>query len=567
MKVLTMKKSRKFGITTKLLFLVIGLQFVTVAINTYFNEQNERAQYIKQVDERLKLVVHASNEFILQDYHDKILNKDSIENEEYINVMMTLSSLAKKANIQYVYSFIKRKDNVLVSATSVTEEDFENKKYELFFEKYDSVTNQLFNSFENEKLFFEETNDKYGYVRTVIIPFKNKYGETYIIGADIEIKALETAIMENRKNIIIISLIVFAISAFIYLTLSNIIMRRIPIIRNGLEEFFDYVNSKRDSVTPIKMSGNDELCDMADMINLNIKLIATNIKKDNELINEIASISNEVKNGAFSNRINKDGNNPALNQVKILINDVLMNTQQVMLDILNVLKEFSKQNYNSKLGNYQLDGEMAKLVEEINIFGKIISEYMLNTAYDALNLKKDSAFTNEIMFKLTNQFNIYLKEINNLQGTTENLYRHNIKSLQKLDNTLKETSYADSIISKTTNELKLLVNSTSSEKEIIESNMKISEMLEDVQHSLMMISKFTNDLKTVNQQSIKTFETLNEQYSEFEEQIAEGNNSIDQMQKVSSNLNELSTKMRKYIENSEFNGKENIIMLMNYSEK
>ena len=566
MKVLKMK-NRKFSITTKLLLLVIGLQFVTVAINTYFNEKHERAQYIKQVDERLKLVVHSSNEFILQNYHDKILNKDSIKNEEYIKVMMTLSSLAKKANIQYVYSFIKRKDDVLVSSTSVTEEDFENKKYESFFEKYDTVSKQLFNSFEDKKLFFEETHDKYGYVRTVIIPFKNKYGETYIIGADIEIKALETAIMENRKNIIIISLIVFAISAFIYLTLSNIIMRRIPIIRNGLEEFFDYVNSKRDDVTPIKMSGNDELCDMADMINHNINLIATNIKKDNELINEIASISNEVKNGAFSNRIEKDGNNPALNQVKVLINDVLMNTQQVMLDILNVLKEFSKQNYNSKLGNYKLDGEMGKLVEEINNFGKVISDYMLNSAYDALNLKKDSAFTNEIMFKLTNQFNIYLKEINDLQGTTENLYRYNLKSLQKLENTLKETSYADTIINKTANELKLLVNGTFSDKETNERNIKISEMLEDIQHSLMMITKYTNDFKTINQQSVKAFEALNGQYSRFEDQISEGNNSIDQLQKVSSNLNELSTKMRKYIENSEFNGKENIIMLMNYSEK
>ncbi len=562
-----MKKSRGFSITTKLLFLVIGLQFITVAINTYFNEEHERAQYIKQVDERLKLIVNTANEFILQDYHDKILNKDSIKDEEYINVMMTLSSVAKKANIQYVYSFIKRKDNVLVSSTSVTEEDFESKKYESFFEKYDSVTKQLFNSFENGKTFFEETNDKYGYVRTVVIPFKNKYGETYIIGADIEIAALETAIMENRKKIIMISIIVFAISAFIYLTLSNIIMRRIPMIRNGLEEFFDYVNSKRDDVTPIKMRGNDELCDMADMINHNIKLIARNIKKDNELIHEIASISNEVKNGVFSFRIDKEGNNPALNRVKILINDVLMNTQHVMLDILNVLKEFSKQNYNSKLGDYKLDGEMGKLVEEINIFGKTISEYMLNTAYDALNLKKDSTFTNEIMFKLTNQFNTYLKEINNLQSTTETLQRHNLKSMQKLENTLKETSYADDIINKTTDELKLLVNSAFSEKEKAESKMKISEMLEDIQHSLMMITKYTNDFKTINHQNTNTFELLNVQYNDFEEQISEGNNSIDQMKKVSSNLNELSTKMRKHIENSEFNGKENIIMLMNYSEK
>jgi len=558
---------RKISITKKLLLLVLGLQFVTIATLTYFNEENERTQYIKQTDEKLRLVVHSANEFVLQEYHDKILDKNSISNQEYMDLMIKLSSLVNKADIQYVYSFIKRKDEIQVTSTSVTQEDFESNNYEYFFDKYASVTQQLRDSFDNKKAFFEETRDKYGYVRTVFIPFVNKYGETYVVGADIEIKELATALMESRKRIILISLVIFVISALLYLFLSNILIRRIPIIRDRLEEFFDYLNSKRDSVTPIKMGGNDELNEMADMINSNIELIATNIKKDNDLIKELASISTEVKNGVFSSRITLEGNNPALNEVKSIFNEVLLNTQHVMLDIFNVIKEFSNQNYNSKLDDYHLDGEMAKLIEQINIFGKTISAYMLNTAYNALNLEKDSKFTNETMYKLTKQFNTYLKEVNKIQETTENLFRHNSKSLQKLESTLKEKEYAEVLISKTSNELKFMVNNSGNSKEVNQSNIKISEMLDDLQHSLTMIAKFMNDLKNINELSISTFDELNNQFKDFEDQIIDGNNSIEHMQKISSNLNDLSAKMREYIENSEFNGKDNITMLMNYSDR
>ncbi len=123
---------RKISITKKLLLLVLGLQFVTIATLTYFNEENERTQYIKQTDEKLRLVVHSANEFVLQEYHDKILDKNSISNQEYMDLMIKLSSLVNKADIQYVYSFIKRKDDILVTSTSVTQEDFEGNNYEYF---------------------------------------------------------------------------------------------------------------------------------------------------------------------------------------------------------------------------------------------------------------------------------------------------------------------------------------------------------------------------------------------------------------------------------------------------
>jgi len=560
-KVKTMKN--KISITTKLLILVLGLQFVTIAILTHFNESNQRTDYIKQVDTKLEIIGHAANEFVLQEHHDKILDKNSIKDDEYIEMMMQLSSFANKANVQYVYSFIKRKDKVLVTSTSVTNDDFISDNYEKFFESYDFVTENLENSFINKKIFYEETNDKYGHVKTIIMPFLNQYGETYLVGVDIEIKELEIAIAEGRKNIFIISSIIFALSALIYLFLSSLLIKRIPKIRDGLEEFFDYLNSKRTDVSPIYIGGNDELSDMADIINKNIDLIGSNIQKDNELINEIASISRGVKQGDFSQTIEKEGNNPALNEVKTIVNAVLRDMQHVMVDILRVLEEFTKKDYNSKLDKYKLDGEMGQLVEQLNVFGKTISTDMLSTAYDSLNLEKDSTFTNDYMYKLTKKFNSYLSDIIKLEEIIEHLYRFDTKSVHKFEETLKEKDYAVDTLQKLRDELKILLRTSNDEKE----KLKVYELLDDAIHSLTILSKTINDIDQVNNQSVETFELLQTNVKKLEEDIVTGNNSIDKMQKVSNNLNKLSEKMRNNIENSEFNGKDNIKTLMNYSDR
>lgn len=561
-KVMTMQ-NKKISITTKLLILVLGLQFVTIAVLTYFNEINQRTDYIKQIDAKLKIIGHAANEFVLQNYHDKILDKNSVKDEDYIEMMLQLSSFAKKANVQYVYSFVQRKDKVLVTSTSVTHEDFISENYENFFDSYDSATQKIKDSFINKKIFFEETNDKYGHVKTIIMPFNNQYGETYLVGVDIEIKELETAIEEGRKDIFVVALVIFSLSALIYLMLSSILIKRIPIIRDGLEEFFDYLNSKRKDVSPIKISGNDELADMADIINKNIDLIGSNVKKDNELINEIASISRGVKQGVFSQIIEKEGNNPALNEVKNIFNDVLKDMQHVMENILKVLEEFTKKNYNSKLDEYKLDGEMGKLVEQMNIFGKTISSDMLSTAYDSLNLEKDSSFTNDYMYKLTQKFNSYISDIIKLQEIIEHLYRIDTKSVHKFEATLKEKDYAVRTLDKLTNELRMILKTSNDEQ----GKLRVYELLDDAIHSVNMLAKTVNDIDQGNNQSVETFEQLQVNIKSLEENIITGNNSIDKMQKVSNNLNNLSEKMRNNIENCEFNGKDNIKTLMNYSDR
>lgn len=555
-----MNNKNKLSITVKLLIIVLGLLFTTISVLTYFNEQNQKNKFMSYTDDKLRLTAYAANDYILQDYHDKVLDKDSINEEEYHNIMLKLSSFVNKIDLLYIYTFIKRDDKVLVTSTSVTKDDFDSDNYEVYFEEYEDVSKELVNSFENKEAFFEETRDSYGYIRTIFIPFENKYGEVYTVGVDIAMDKLESEIAESRQNIIMISLIIFVISAFLYFYFSKKVLGRITVIRDSLEEFFDYMNSKRDTLTKIELSGNDELNEMSNMINKNIELIGTNIKKDNNLINEISLISSHIKKGTFSKNIQKEANNPALNDMKNIFNDVLLDMQNVMLDILNVLKEFKKQNYNSKLKDYDLDGEVGKVVEQMNIFGKTISNNMLNTAYDSLNLEKDSKFTTDYMYELKKKFGEYLKTTNNVKKDVEHLHRYNSKSLSKIENILKENLFVEKLFLKIVEDFNSISNQV--DKDV---NIEILDKFDDLTHSFTILQKHFEDLDSLNDMSAKLFDSLTIELNEFEENILTGNNSIDQMQKVSKNLNALSVKMRAQIDNAEFNGKENIMMLMNHS--
>lgn len=560
-----MNRLSSLSITTKLIALVLCLQFVTISTLAYFNELSQEKEEYAKADEKLRLVAFAVNDFVLQDYHDEILDKNSISADAYLELMLKLSSYVDKAEVQYVYSFVRRNKEVLVTSTSVTQEDFKDEKYELFFEQYNSVSQALVDSFENKESFYEQTSDKYGHVRTIIIPFSNKYGETYIVGVDIEMKTLQELILETRKEVLMISLIIFLVSSILSGLLVHGLMKRLPFIQEGLLEFFDYLNSKRRDVNPIEVSGGDELSKMAALINDNVKLIAININKDNELIDEIASISNEVKKGSFSSRIEGEGNNPALNEVKEIMNDVLVDMQFVIMDILSVLKEFSKQNYKCKLDEYTLDGEMAKLVEQMNIFGKNISDYMLNTAYDALNLEKDSKFLNDYMQGLIQRVNVYLKEVNAMKQTLGDL-RKNESLMQEASSKIKEERvYAFDALSKLSVSVK--EGSELKDRALLENQLKVTELIGDCEQSLSLICKSNEQLHAVMQNAQNSISSLSDDFNLFETRVKEGSSSVDQTQKVSHNLNELSKRMREYIEKSEFSGKENITNLMNFTER
>lgn len=560
---------KNLKLTVKIVLLVLTLQFVTMAIFTYVLTHEEEIRLRASIDDKLKTIAYAVNDFVLRKYHDKIIDKDSISEDEYMDLLVHLSNFASKVNVKYIYSFIQYKDHIVFTSTSATKKDFQNNNYELFFDAYKTPSKKLLQGFDKKDIMYEETNGKYGYLRTVFIPFTNKYGKSYIIGVDIKVDKIAKMYESNRIRGLQLAIIIFFVSAIITTLLILNFLKYIALIRNALQEFFDYLNYKRTSVSPVKIKSKDELGEMGHLINENIEIIAANVKKDNELIHEIANISEQVKLGIFSSQITIKADNPALNHVKDVMNEVFLNMQVVMLDILHVLEEFSQKNYSCKLDDYNLDGEMGKLIAEISVFTKNFSEYMLNKAYDSINLNQDSNSINKYIESLTERLYILIKQINEFKQTVENIKRFNTKGQGELQHIKDQKEYVDDLLQKLQDKIEQAVTNKNemSQRETHEVSLEIHDIIDDILKRMDMIEVNRVEIFSFISKSLDSMNELSENFNIYENLIVGMKKSVDDMKKISSDLKILSKNMKTSIEESNFDGKENINMLMNSIER
>ena len=192
---------------------------------------------------------------------------------------------------------------------------------------------------------------------------------------------------------------------------------------------------------------------------------------------------------------------------------------------------------------------------------------MLNTAYDALNLEKDSDFLHAYMQNLLQRVDLYLKDMHEMSEVVGEVDRAQQKSDQQLAQIVKESIYVNEVLDSLHSSFEKAFKSELSEREKIELSLSLNEMIKDIHHSLEVINTAKSEINEHQANNSKILVGLKSSLGELESEISESKNSIEQTQKVSHNLSELSKRMRAYIDKSEFSGKENITMLMNNTDK
>ena len=121
-------------------------------------------------------------------------------------------------------------------------------------------------------------------------------------------------------------ILVFAVIIGWFVT-SNI-LKSIYTVQNGLNDFFKYLNDKTTKVNKIEIDTKDEFRQMAISINKNVSYIRNNIEQNEALIKNATKVLENIKSGNLGTRLSKDTNNKALNELKIMINNVIDNLEE-----------------------------------------------------------------------------------------------------------------------------------------------------------------------------------------------------------------------------------------------
>ena len=365
------------------------------------------------------------------------------------------------------------------------------------FSLNESLTNNsdIINIFRNGKTKFIELNNNKEHSFRILKPFIAKndclvchtnvnVGE--VLGVmDLKISMQESDEIISSTVMEIIILMIIAVIIFIIailMLLNKVVIEPLNNFKDMFLSFFKSISNNQNNFQD-NIEIKDEIYQMLQILEYNIKHTKDGLAKDFKLIEEVNSISKNIQNGYFDKRVFEIASNPSLNNLKDTINDMLINMEKsigIDLNIINNSLAGFTQNDFTRL----IDNSNGNLEKSINLILKYISDILLKSTNESISLQKNSDFLTDLVNKLTISAD---KQSNNLEEVTT--------SLEALTDIIKLSSVKVKEMVKFSEESLIAISEW--DKLIDSSNSSIIE-IDEATHSIY------NSVSTIEQISFQT---------------------------------------------------------------
>ncbi|QDM01771.1 methyl-accepting chemotaxis protein [Aliarcobacter butzleri] len=171
----------------------------------------------------------------------------------------------------------------------------------------------------------------------------------------------------------------------------KILNKNLLVIRNGILSFFSYLNRESTKAELINLDSKDEFGQMAKVVNENIVKTQKGIEEDRKLIDETIAVLGEFEQGDLCQRLNLSVSNPALMQLKEVLNNMASNLENNIDNVLKVLEQYSNYNYLNKIDQKGLKEHLLKLASGVNNLGDSITQMLIDNKTNGLTLGKSSS--------------------------------------------------------------------------------------------------------------------------------------------------------------------------------
>ncbi|MDD2509265.1 MAG: methyl-accepting chemotaxis protein [Aliarcobacter skirrowii] len=188
----------------------------------------------------------------------------------------------------------------------------------------------------------------------------------------------------------IIGLIILISTIFLFIKISSNIVGSTKNLQTGLLNFFSYLNREENSVKTLDDSAEDEFGQMSKVVNQNIIKTKKGIEEDRRLIDETIAVLGEFEQGDLCQRLNIEVSNPALTQLKNVLNNMASNLESNIDNVLSVLEQYSSYNYLNKIDQKGLKEHLLKLASGVNSLGDSITSMLKENKSNGLTLDESS---------------------------------------------------------------------------------------------------------------------------------------------------------------------------------
>ncbi|MGB5793245.1 methyl-accepting chemotaxis protein, partial [Poseidonibacter sp.] len=241
-----------------------------------------------------------------------------------------------------------------------------------------------------------------------------------------------------------LSIIAIVLSLFVIFIVVNSIKKPLLKFQEGLLEFFKYMNREKEEVNLIDLNTKDELGEMATVINNNITKIQLSIEKDRSLVDGAISCANKAKKGYLNARIKGEPSNPALNELKHVINEMLEAVEENIKSAMVVLSKYSNYDYRASIDISGMHGELKDLCEDVNSLGSAISSMLVENRKIGLLLSDNSDVLSQNVNNLTDSAN---RQAASLEQTAAAIEQITSNMQESSKNIIDMTTFANEVSS------------------------------------------------------------------------------------------------------------------------
>jgi len=197
-------------------------------------------------------------------------------------------------------------------------------------------------------------------------------------------KSIEENISKLENTILTNGVITILIIIILLFLISSKIINSIESFKNGLLNFFSYINKEIPNTDLLDDSSKNEISAMASVINQNITKTEALIEEEKKAINIAVESLKHIQEGDLSKRIEFTSSNESLNNLIQLINHTTQNLEKNINSILDVLDDYTNNNYLKIVNETNTKQHILKLVQGVNALGYSITNTMVQNKISGL---------------------------------------------------------------------------------------------------------------------------------------------------------------------------------------
>ena len=383
---------------------------------------------------------------------------------------------------------------------------------------------------------------------------------------------IEELLSKEKTQLIAISTIVLFVVALIILfafILIRDLVTSIDKLKNGLLEFFRFLNRETTSAKTIEIDSKDEIGLMAEVINQNIQKIEENLQQDALMIQGLFREVDKMKRGVLKGRVDEKAANPDLEKVRVVFNEMQDALEKIIGDDVNktvvvldyaMKKDFSKRIENAigkveKAVNSVLDtivkilqtnkenGE--KLTESANILKEKMDELHRASIEASKELAEVASMMqniNEKIFEISNQTSNVMQQSEDIKNVVSVIQeiadQTNLLALNAAIEAARAGEHGRGF-AVVADEVRKLAEKT--QKSLSEIDANINILTQSISTIGEAIIRQTEDISTATQK----IEEVNSKTQNME-------NAVNEVDSIADEVNEMAKKMLKNVEENKF---------------